>query len=124
MVSWEGTQLKHKPNAGSALIGYKRPPVHTRFQPGRSGNPGGRAKGSKNIRTLFKQILREEVSLREGARVRNVTKREAVLRSLVVGAMKGDSKSLMLLLRVAEQTGEFLPEGASSHSEIRVVIAD
>jgi hypothetical protein len=28
-------------------VGHKRPPVHTRFKPGQSGNPTGRAKGTK-----------------------------------------------------------------------------
>jgi hypothetical protein len=51
-------------------VGYKRPPVHTRFKPGQSGNPSGRSKGSQNLQTLFTKILAEEVSLREGANVR------------------------------------------------------
>jgi hypothetical protein len=69
-------------------VGYKRPPVHTRFKPGQSGNPSGRSKGSQNLQTLFTKILAEEVSLREGANVRKVTKAEAVLRGLVIGALK------------------------------------
>jgi Family of unknown function (DUF5681) len=104
-------------------VGYRHPPVHSRFKPGQSGNPSGRRKGSKNIRTLFQEIMKEQVSLREGAHVRSVTKREAILRGLVVSAMKGDSKSMMMLLRLAEQTGE-LVEGGSSPNEVRVVIVD
>ena len=42
-------------------VGYGRPPVHTRFQPGVSGNPAGRAKGSKNSKTLFDSILNEQI---------------------------------------------------------------
>jgi hypothetical protein len=88
-------------------IGYKQPPVHSRFQPGTSGNPSGRAKGSKNLKTLFRKILSEEVSLREGSVTRNVTKAEAILRGLIIGAMKGDSRSVVTLFRLAEQAGEF-----------------
>jgi hypothetical protein len=29
-------------------VGYGKPPVATRFKPGKSGNPEGRPKGSKN----------------------------------------------------------------------------
>jgi hypothetical protein len=91
-------------------VGYKRPPLHTRFKPGQSGNPSGRAKGAKNLKTLFNKILNEEVSLREGANVRKVSKAEAVLRGLVIGALKGDARSLAALFRVAEHTGQFEEE--------------
>jgi hypothetical protein len=88
-------------------VGYKRPPEHTRFKPGQSGNPSGRPKGSQNLKTLFNKILKEEVSLREGSDVRKVTKAEALMRGLVVGALKGDTRSLGTLFRFAEQTGQF-----------------
>ena len=32
-------------------VGYKKPPIHTRFKPGVSGNPKGRPKGTKNLAT-------------------------------------------------------------------------
>ena len=34
-------------------VGYKKPPLHTRFKKGQSGNPSGRPKGSKNFSTLL-----------------------------------------------------------------------
>jgi Family of unknown function (DUF5681) len=80
---------------------------HTRFKPGQSGNPKGRAKGSKNLKTLFHRILNEQVSLREGDRVRKVSKAEAVLRGLIIGAMKGDPKNVVTMFRLADQTGQF-----------------
>src|SRR3954464_11748254 len=88
-------------------VGYKRPPVHTRFKPGQSGNPSGRAKGSQNFKTLFHKILKEEVSLREGSHVRKVSKAEALMRGLVISALKGDHRSTGTLFRFAEQTGQF-----------------
>jgi len=88
-------------------VGYRRPPVHTRFKPGQSGNPSGRPKGAQNLKTLFDRILREEISLREGEVTKKITKAEAILRGLVVGAMKGDSRSQMTLFRLAEATGQF-----------------
>jgi hypothetical protein len=38
-------------------VGRGRPPAHSRFQRGRSGNPGGRKKESKNFKTILEAIL-------------------------------------------------------------------
>jgi hypothetical protein len=32
---------------GDSRVGYKRPPQHSKFKPGQSGNPKGRPKGAK-----------------------------------------------------------------------------
>lgn len=104
-------------------VGYKSPPVHSRFKPGQSGNPSGRAKGSENFKTLFNKILGEEVALREGAGVKKVSKAEAVLRGIVLGALKGDVRNLALLLRLAEQSGGFdEPPGNITRIE-RVIVS-
>ena len=105
-------------------VGYKRPPVHTRFNPGQSGNPSGRAKGSQNLQTLFKKILNEQISLREGLRVRKVSKAEAVLRGLVIGALKGEARSVDTVCRLAEKIGQFEQknEQQASITEIRRII--
>ena len=109
-----------KPAGG---VGYKRPPVHSRFKPGQSGNPSGRPKGSQNFKTLFDKILKEEVSLREGADVRKVSKAEAVMRGLVVGALKGDARSLGTLFRLAEQTGHFEEPSSQITAIQRVIVS-
>ena len=75
-----------------AKIGYGCPPVHSQFKPGQSGNPSGRAKGSQNLKTLFNKILNEEISLREGSDVKKISKAEAIVRGVVIGALKGDPR--------------------------------
>jgi Family of unknown function (DUF5681) len=105
-----------------AKVGYKRPPVHNQFRKGQSGNPSGRAKGTQNLKTLFNKILREEVSLREGSSVRKVSKAEAVVRSMVVGAPKGDQRHLAMLFRLAGQTGQFQEAGADFTEIKRVIV--
>jgi len=90
-----------------AKVGYGSPPVHSRFKPGVSGNPSGRPKDSKNLKTLLHAILNEQISLQEGSQARKVSKAEAIMRRLIIGALKGDSRDLHALFRLAEQTGQF-----------------
>lgn len=104
-------------------VGYKRPPMHSRFKPGQSGNPSGRAKGSQNLKTLFHKIMKEQVQLREGNDVRRVSKAEAVMRGLIVSALKGDTRSMGVMLKLAEQTGQF-EEAFEPITEIRTIIVD
>ena len=106
-----------------SLVGYKRPPVNSRFKPGQSGNPSGRRKGSQNLKTIFENILKEEVSLREGNEVRKVTKAEALMRGLVVGALKGDHRSLGTLFRIAEQAGHFDEPGQAITAIERIIVS-
>src|ERR1044072_5149308 len=98
--------MSDRTNGVPYAVGYKRPPAHSRFQPGRSGNPSGRPKDSKNFKTLLRQILNEQVPVRDGADTRKVTKREAITRRLIIGALKGDSRDLRALFRLAGPTGD------------------
>ena len=41
--------------AAQYKVGYKRPPVSTRFKPGSSGNPKGRPKGQRNFKTIMRK---------------------------------------------------------------------
>ena len=103
-------------------VGYKSPPVHTRFQPGKSGNPSGRAKGSQNFKTLFNKILNEKIAVREGSDVKKVSKAEAILRTVVVGALKGDVRHAAMLMKFAEQAGGFEGEQAQLTQIKRIIV--
>jgi hypothetical protein len=77
-------------------VGYGKPPRHTQFQSGRSGNPKGRPKGSKNSTTLIKKELLDVAN--ENGRQRKITKVEAIIKQLVNKAALGDHRSIALLL--------------------------
>ena len=81
-------------------VGYGQPPKETRFQPGQSGNPRGRPKGSKNLKTIVEVVLNEKVEVTESGRRRKVTKLELVIRQLVNKAAGGEIKNTALLLKV------------------------
>ena len=81
-------------------VGYGRPPRHTRFEPGRSGNPRGRPPGSKNLSSLLQKALDEPAVVVENNRRRRIAKREAIVTQFVNQSAKGDLKATQLLLSI------------------------
>lgn len=74
-------------------VGYGKPPKNTRFARGRSGNPRGRPKGTKNFATMFHEVTQELIRVRENGKDKTMTKLEAAFRQLVGKAMSGDLKA-------------------------------
>jgi hypothetical protein len=104
-------------------VGYRRPPKHTRFQSGVSGNPAGRRRHSRNFTTLVNEELNRSVAVREGGKVRKMPKRTALLLGLINRALQGDLRAngimIQLLQRIeADQTTRDQPgEVSSRHDE-------
>ena len=67
----------------------------------------GELKAVRISRHLFNKILNEEISLREGSNVKKLSKAEAIVRGVVIGALKGDIRNVAILFRLAEQVGQF-----------------
>ncbi len=86
------------PPSASGGGGYCKPPMHTRFRPGQSGNPNGRPKGLKNFRTELAEELQEHVQITEGGRKRKVSKQRALIKSMIAKAAAGEVRVLMMLL--------------------------
>jgi hypothetical protein len=81
--------------------GYGRPPEHARFKPGKSGNPKGRPKQSRNLKSIIQQALTSTVTVRENGRLRSVSKIEGVVLSQLERALKGNEKAALAVLRMA-----------------------
>jgi hypothetical protein len=82
-------------------VGYGRPPQHSRFQPGQSGNPAGRHKGVRNLGTDVRRTLKVLVKVKDGDRSRKISTQEGVLMVLREKALKGDSRALDRLIELA-----------------------
>lgn len=95
-------------------VGYRKPPQRSRFQPGRSGNPKGRPKGSLNVATVLAKTLREKVMISENGRRRKITKLEAYLKQLVNKAASGDLRAIMHVSSMVSASGEPAADGSSS----------
>jgi hypothetical protein len=89
---------------GTYDVGFRRPPLHSRFKPGQSGNPRGRAKQSQNLRTIVKQVSNEQIQIREGDRPRRMPRMEALVRTTFTRAFK-DPKALASLIILLRQCG-------------------
>ncbi len=86
-------------NDDDPKVGYGRPPVHTRWQKGQSGNPNGRPKKSKNLDTLMELELDKVIVVREAGKEKRLTKREAIARRLVHGALAGNARHLEFMFK-------------------------
>jgi hypothetical protein len=83
-------------------VGYGKPPRHTRFRKGLSGNPRGRPGGSKNLATLFSEALNETVTVVKNGRRRAITKREAVIAQLVNKSAGADLRAIKILFDIQQ----------------------
>jgi len=81
-------------------VGYRKPPRHTRFNKGQSGNPKGRPGGAKNLSTLLSEALNEPVIVAENGGRRTISKRQAIIKQLVNQSAKGDWRATKLLLDI------------------------
>jgi hypothetical protein len=88
-------------------VGKGKPPEHTRFQKGQSGNPGRRPR--KTLKTVVMTALRRTVLVRVGDRSVRMTKLEAWVEGNLNKAINGDAKStqvVLLLMRAANILAE------------------
>ena len=86
-------------------VGYGRPPIASRFKPGASGNPNGRPKKSRNLKTIIRNALTANVLVREGEKKRFVTKLEGIVLRQLESALKGNDKAALATLKMAAQVG-------------------
>jgi Family of unknown function (DUF5681) len=78
-----------KPNAGT-------------FKKGRSGNPGGRPKGAKGIKTLLSKELKGGITIQENGKKKRVRRSEALVKRMVNDALQGRDRPRDKILQIAE----------------------
>ncbi|WP_298309125.1 DUF5681 domain-containing protein [uncultured Erythrobacter sp.] len=95
-------------------IGYGKPPKHTRFKKGHSGNPAGRPRGAKNkkppkgIMKTIGELMRNEaertVTISENGERIEVPIAQVILRKMAADAAKGSDRARKEFLTLALAT--------------------
>ena len=81
-------------------VGYKRPPKHSQFPKGKSGNPGGRPKAPIGI--SIKDILDGD---QRGKNGEVISKREAIVIRMLNDALAGNQKAFGRFLKLLDLSG-------------------
>jgi hypothetical protein len=79
-------------------VGYKKPPVHSQFKPGQSGNPRGRPKKTPTVSQFVQKHLRKTVVVIIGDEPQKLSMMEAIAIRQVSLAAKGDHKSTQFVM--------------------------
>lgn len=81
-------------------VGYGKPPAHTRFQKGQSGNPSGKPRKMLSDDEIVLRELASRVTVVEGGKKKRMSKLEVMLKKQVVLAMQGDPKAVQFITGV------------------------
>jgi len=84
-------------------VGYGRPPRRHQFKPGQSGNPRGRAKGARGLKTDLRAELEARMTIRINNEPVSETRQRLLLRALSSRAAAGDVRAAAILIPIIIQ---------------------
>jgi hypothetical protein len=88
-------------------VGYGKPPTHSQFKKGQSGNPKGRPKRKTLFRTEVQEIGRKMATVRTNGKTSKVPMTRVILQTVLQRALDGDNTSTKQIL---ELFGKYLDE--------------
>lgn len=96
-------------------VGYGKPPKHTQFKKGQSGNPKGRKRRSRSMDDIARGLLDEMVPVRTSdGRTKMISAREALLEKARADTFKGGLREAERFMKLCRELSpgslEPLPE--------------
>ena len=88
----------------SYAVGYGKPPAHTRFQKGQSGNPGGRPRRgvAEQAKALALKEAYRKVTVQEGEDTQRMPVIQAILRNQLALAAKGNGPAQRTIFEIVQ----------------------
>jgi hypothetical protein len=81
-------------------VGYGRPPHHSRFKKGQSGNPAGRPSGSTNVQTEMKRLLVSKTKIKVNGTIQTVPTSRALCLAQVQKGLSGDVRAFAKIVEI------------------------
>jgi hypothetical protein len=108
-------------------VGFRRPPVATRFKPGNIGNPKGRPKKKQTVGQIIESALMTKVTVVENGRSKTMTAEEVIIRKLTLDAANGDKRAIQTLFSLRDRyqdSNETTLDSTDLQSDDRKILDD
>jgi len=92
--------MKNDDSDDDYRVGPGKPPKHTRFKKGQSGNPGGRPPKRATLKDKVIDELGERVRVTENGRSRSFSMQDLIAKRMVTDAAKGNARARADVLKV------------------------
>ena len=94
----------HSNSGNNNKVGYRRPPKHTQFKKGQSGNPGGRPRRRGPVKVDIEGLLQHPVTVVQDGKPCVLSPKEVSLRKMLRKAVQDQRlRSIMYLLELFEK---------------------
>ncbi|MEZ5920055.1 MAG: DUF5681 domain-containing protein [Parvularculaceae bacterium] len=108
--------------------GYRNPPKEFQFRKGQSGNPNGRPRGAKNKKTpsgysisnLLVDEANREIKVLEKGQIVTITTLQAITRTMMAKAAKGDHRSQKLATDLISRAQERVEQEKIEHMKLTI----
>jgi len=102
-------------------VGYGKPPRHSKWKPGQSGNPKGKPKGRKNMRTILSDVLESMVTITENGKSRRVKFLQALAHQMAAKALNGSPRDQIAILKAIN---DYIPEALNEPEYPKQIVVE